>query len=223
MDVRMTNAMFRTIQGDLHAVAGGPAYLRSVLLPGEVALFSSEDPIASFYLVRLSWHWHRYFAFRLPVDGKLFKRPGETLYLASVVLPMGFSCATGFMQAWHRAIALRPPAGLATAVLGLDPRQEVRGDKPYPVSASEGERSSWSIYIDDFLDVTILLAQHARWQDGLVSTNQGTLRLCYSTADVLRNLDKAHTSAREIEHLGYWLEGTDGWYGVGTERHLESA
>ena len=69
--------------------------------------------MASFYLVQMPRVWHRYFTFRMLVTACALNLDMDgRVYVTSVVLPMGFSCATGFMQAWHRRIALYPPSSL---------------------------------------------------------------------------------------------------------------
>ena len=67
MDVRMANALFQIIDGDLGCLAGGPSMLRATILPGETALFSAEDLVVSFYLAQMPRVWHRYFTFRMQV------------------------------------------------------------------------------------------------------------------------------------------------------------
>ena len=100
--------------------------------------------------------WHRWFSFEKSVSAAApgLAGPGR-VRICAVVLPMGFTSATGFMQAWHRSVVLHNRVGGA-AGSELDGRTEVRGDRPFPLSASSGERSGWSIYIDDFLDITFL-------------------------------------------------------------------
>ena len=54
----------------------------------------------------------------------------------------------------ERCSSAQPFGNVSQAV--LDPRTEVRGDRPFPLSASSGNRDGWSIYVDDFLDISIL-------------------------------------------------------------------
>ena len=218
----MTNALFQCLEGDLPSIAAGPAYLRALILPGEAALFSAEDLIASFYLVKMPLEWHRWFTFRLPVKARDLGLDWDgDVYLATVVLPMGFSCATGFMQAWHRRLALFPPSSLCEWHAGLPAHLEVRGDRPFPLSAADGERSGWSIYIDDFLEMQVLMELVASAREGMVSSHQGTIRISYSDSGVPRNEPKTVQSASLTEHVGYLPDGKSGWVGITTFRLLE--
>ena len=49
MDVRRTNSLFFQVEGDLHAISGGPSFLRAVRLPEEVMLMSAEDLVVVFF------------------------------------------------------------------------------------------------------------------------------------------------------------------------------
>ena len=99
-------------------------------------LISAEDLVASFYLVRMPLPWHRWFSFEKSVPASAVGVAGRNrVRICSVVLPMGFTSATGFMQAWHRHVVLRPnPLGDVSQAV-LDPQTEVRGDRPFPLSA----------------------------------------------------------------------------------------
>ena len=120
-------------------------------------MISAEDLVASFYLVRMPQPWHLWFSFEKSVSASALGLPGRgRVRICAVVLPMGFTSATGFMQAWHRNVVLRPHPSSESSLAVLDPRTEVRGDRPFPLSAFSGTRDGWSIYIDDFLDISIL-------------------------------------------------------------------
>ena len=157
MDVRTTNSLLLDIDGDMHKLPVGSSILRTVILPHEVAIFNAEDLSVSFYQLSMPTAWHKYFVFRRPVSGAAVGRPDlSECYLAAIVLPMGFKLATGIMQCWHRRLLLGFGARALTAGMGLDPSREHRGDRPFPVSAFEGPRSVWKVYIDDFSDTNIL-------------------------------------------------------------------
>ena len=91
---------FFQVEGDLHAISGGSYFLHTALLPQEVMLISAEDLVASFYLVRMPQPWHRWFSFEKAVSASAFGLPGRgRVRICAVVLPAGFTSATGFMQA----------------------------------------------------------------------------------------------------------------------------
>ena len=58
-------------------------------------------------------------------------------------------------------------------------------------------------------------------REGLVSTNQGTLRRTYAEDDIPRNASKASCSVPAKEHLGYLVDRRQIDIGVRTARLLE--
>ena len=220
MDVRRTNALFHQIAGDLQSISGGPAFMRAVLLEDEVMLISTEDLVASFYLVRMPEKWHRWFAFGKSVSGAVFGLPGR-VRICAVVLPMGFTSATGFMQAWHRNVVLRQAPHLHRHGPGLQREAEIRGDRPFPLSATSRPRSGWSIYIDDFLDISFLRRQELLMSLGHVSAHQASVRATYNADNIPRNASKATTGALCDEHVGYLFDGDRGDISLRQGRLLE--
>ena len=78
----------------------------------------------------------------------------------------------------------------------------MRGDRAYPVSASDGNRSVWKIYVDDFMEMATFPTDQAAARDNLVGTHQGTLRVSYEERTMPRNTGKAHTSDLVMAHVG---------------------
>ena len=143
-------------------------------MPHEAALLSAEDFVASFCLLSQLSLWHRWFTFLTPVRARDvgIDQDGD-VYLAAVVLPMGFSRVTGFMLAWHRQLAFHPPHILRMVDARLPAALVVRGDRAFPLSVSEGSRAAWPIYIDDFCSSARQLAL----RESIVGSYQRTLRL----------------------------------------------
>ena len=99
MDCRATNAVIIRLVDDLNRMPGATALLSLVVLEHEAVLFDAEDLVAAFYLLQLPAAWMPYFTFARPVDGSAIGREAGTLYfVASRVLPMGFSGATALLQ-----------------------------------------------------------------------------------------------------------------------------
>eukprot|EP00973_Karenia_brevis_P010541 1429680-Karenia_brevis.AAC.1 len=70
-------------------------------------------------------------AFNKPVDSALLGlKPSRNVFLCSRVVPMGWVSSTGLIQHVHRNLLLHtlPPE------LSLNPRTELRRDKPMPSS-----------------------------------------------------------------------------------------
>eukprot|EP00971_Amphidinium_carterae_P099943 1976251-Amphidinium_carterae.3 len=59
--------------------------------------------------------WRRYMAISKPIRGELIGRPGETVYIACRVLPMGWISACGVLQHVHRRLLSSIPTSLDPA------------------------------------------------------------------------------------------------------------
>lgn len=63
--------------------------------------------MSCFYLFSIPYEWTKYFAFRKTIKRKVLGGPGdpeEDLYLASRVIPMGWSAAVTVVQHLHREL-----------------------------------------------------------------------------------------------------------------------
>ena len=167
----------------------------------------------------MSW-----FSFKKSVSASAVGVAGrKRVRICSVVLPMGFTSATGFMHAWHRSVVLRPNPSSDGAQAALDAQMEVRGDRPFPLSASSGHRDGWSIYIDDVLDISILQRHELVGSLGAVSGSQSVVRDVYVERSIPRNVPKSTVSSLTDEHVGYLFDGDHGDIGVRPARLLEIA
>jgi hypothetical protein len=92
---------------------------------------------------------------------------------------------------------------------------------PFPVKASSGSRDGWSIYIDDFLDISILQRNELLGRLGLPSRSQSVVRDVYAGRGIPRNAPKSTVSSLTDEHVGYLFDGDNGDIGVRTARLLE--
>lgn len=124
MDFRAANFVHRELPGGVHTLVGPSKWQGFVLDKGEVLVSSGDDLVSSFYLFRIPYAWSRYFAFQkmvqrrtLQVDGD----PDEWVYVASCVLPMGWTAAVTVMQHIHRSISQAPG--------GLPAEREIRRDR----------------------------------------------------------------------------------------------
>ena len=105
--------------------------------------------------------------------------------------------------------------------MDLNPLQEHRGDRPFPVSAFKGPRSAWKVYIDDFSNLTIMpevLLEHVA---GVTSASQRAARGIYQVVNVIRDEGKPKVSVNVTKELGYTFLGREGWLSVSNSRSLE--
>ena len=96
--------------------------------------------------------------------------PSEEVYIASCVLPMGWTAAVTIMQHIHREIALSPG--------GLQKEKEIRRDKQLPRKEPQGNSSFWNLYIDD-LTVMDFIQDESHRLGGSVSDIQAAMQQLY--------------------------------------------
>ena len=121
MNLIPCNGLFALLQGDNHTLPDMSRMQTLILDPEAGATWSSEDLKSCFYLFLLPPAWRPWMAFSRPLD-----IDGRRIWVASRVVPMGWSAATGLVQAAHRQL-LRDltPAG-----------REVRRDRATPCTAA---------------------------------------------------------------------------------------
>eukprot|EP00971_Amphidinium_carterae_P238389 4732541-Amphidinium_carterae.1 len=109
-----------------------------------------------FYLIRLRREWARYFAFNVAYTAEELGvqergNEGSAYYIGAQVIPMGWRCAVGLVQAIHKRLmcARDLPYPLSAQ---LPREREQRADKPLPLLSLRGEqhRRVWQVYIDDY-------------------------------------------------------------------------
>ena len=83
----------------------------------------------------------------------------------------------------------------------------MRGDRPYPVSASDDDRSVWKIYIDDLIEMETFQTERALAKESLIGTRQGTIRVSCEERAIPRSIGKAYTGDLVISHVGCQVEG----------------
>ena len=215
MDFRAANALHRELPGAVASLVGPAKWQGFVLEKGEVLLTSGDDLVSSFYLFKIPYEWSRYFAFRKNVSRRALNVPGdpsEEVYIASCVLPMGWTAAVTIMQHIHRGIALGPGR--------LDPRKEIRTNKQLPRKGPEARSSFWNLYIDD-LTVMDFVQEEAIRLGGSVSDIQCAMQSLYRGRGVPFSQDKSTTMELVAEKLGALVDGVQGTLGVTTKRSLE--
>lgn len=215
MDFRAANALHRELPGAVTSLVGPAKWQGFVLDKGEVLLTSGDDLVSSFYLFKIPYAWSRYFAFRKKITRRALNVPGnpsEEVYIASCVLPMGWTAAVTIMQHIHREIALSPG--------GLQKEKEIRRDKQLPRKEPQGNSSFWNLYIDD-LTVMDFIQDESHRLGGSVSDIQAAMQQLYRRRGVPYSEDKSTTRQPVAEKLGSLVDGVEGTLGVTTKRSLE--
>ena len=217
MDFRCANAVHRMLPGAVESLVGPSKWQGLLLNDSEVLLSSGDDLVACFYLFRIPFSWSRYFSFRKPLSRKSLGLPGnpsEMVYLASQVLPMGWSAAVTVVQHIHRELALKPE--------GLPGPREIHRQRPLPEKQAQADSMFWNLYIDDLTLLEIVetldvgpgkVLDKSRWQR--------TMEQTYRDLGVPFSEDKATSRELVCEKLGALLDGDRGLLGVTTKRSLD--
>ena len=217
MDLRGSNAIMKIIAGDIKTLSGASAFTSVLLEENKVITLSGDDLVSSFYLFKLPKKWHPFLAFEREVSwrGLGVDRDGST-YLASAVLPMGFSSSVGIMQHIHRRLALWQPEDGA----GLPRQLELRKDRALP-DLGEG-CPVWALYLDDSTILRKVDAEMASMLQGKPQKEQIRLRQAYQFWGIPYNAKKAIEEAEAAERLGAYLDGSRGRVGVTVPRLLDN-
>ncbi len=215
MDFRAANMVHRELPGGVHTLVGPSKWQGFVLEKGEVLVSSGDDLVSSFYLFRIPYEWSKYFAFRKMVQRGVLQVPGdpnEWVYVASCVLPMGWTAAVTVMQHIHRSISLVEG--------GLPADREIRRDRRLPRKRGEAEVSFWNLYIDD-LTVLEIIQERALQKGGGLAGLQMAMQSLYDERGVPYSAEKSTSRQLRSEKLGALIDGDEGILGVTTKRVLE--
>ncbi len=91
----------------IRSMTNAACWLRTILLPRQCILWSSNDLSCAFYLLRMPSIWRQFFALRRRVRTEwVGLPPGGFTYITCDVMPMGWLSAVEICQAFHRAVVL---------------------------------------------------------------------------------------------------------------------
>ena len=215
MDFRAANSVHRELPGAVGTLVGPAKWQGFVLGDGEVLVSSGDDLVSSFYLFKVPYAWSCYFAFRKKVSRKALQvsgDPEELVYIASRVLPMGWSAAVTVMQHIHRQMTM--------VSKGLPPAREIRRDLPLPSREAMGASAFWNLYIDD-LTVMEMVQDHCLAGGCTKSALQDAMRQVYRDREVPISQEKSSTRVMVSEKLGALVDGDRGTLSVTTKKQLE--
>ena len=148
MNLVPLNGIAAPLQGDVETLPMWSLMTPFFLQPGEQLLISSEDVRCFFYTMSVPSCWSKYMAFNKLVPDECLPESlkGQDVYLASQVLPMGFSNSVSLAQHVHRNLALW--SGACSEDDGLEtnlPQGKIRKDKACSVA-----NPNWRIYLDNY-------------------------------------------------------------------------
>ena len=207
----------RMLPGAVDSLVGPSKWQGLTLNPNEFLVASGDDLVACFYLFRIPFSWSRYFAFRKPISRGalgLPGDPGELVYLASQVLPMGWAAAVTVVQHIHRGLALRDD--------GLPEEREIHRQRPLPEKGFQEDGMFWNLYIDD---LTLLEVVNSLEVDssGKIKRSvwQEKMEQIYEALGVPYSKEKASSREMICEKLGALLDGKTGRLGITTKRAID--
>lgn len=151
MDFRAANSLHRMLPGDVESLVGPSKWQGISLGRDQVLVTSGDDLVACFYLFKLPFSWSRYFTFRKPVRRSVLGLegpPDSLVYIASQVMPMGWSAAVTVMQHIHRSMALDEKT--------LPLEREIHRQKPLPETITRTDSAFWNLYLDDLTVMEVL-------------------------------------------------------------------
>ena len=174
--------------------------------PTQCLLVSSEDVKCFFYTLAVPPCWVKYLAFNRLVPNLALPPhlQGRRVYLASVVLPMGFLNSVSLAQHVHRNLVLANNM----AEQGQEPNapeHELRKDRPFPSGSS-----LWRVYLDNYdllekVEFTEMVAKKDSLAPGVLA-----LRQEYERWEVPRNFKKSVQRSPMTEVQGATVDGVAG-------------
>eukprot|EP00438_Fugacium_kawagutii_P003348 Skav236156 [mRNA] locus=scaffold436:191685:195386:- [translate_table: standard] len=203
MNLIPLNGLCRGLSGDVDTLPAWSSMNPFFLQPTECLLVSSEDIRCFFYTMSVPPTWVKYLAFNKPVPQEVVptSMKGETVYLASVVLPMGFLNSVSLAQHVHRTLVSR--SSLHDDFGGCNPPQEeIRKDRPLPSS-----NNTWRVYLDNYdllekVKATSMIADEGTCPPGVLA-----LRHEYEQWGIPRNVKKAVERSTRCELQGATVDG----------------
>ena len=175
----------------------------------ENLLVSSEDVKCFFYTMSVPETWIKFLAFNKAVPDDVLPEHlvGNTVYLASKVLPMGFLNSVSLAQHVHRNLVSWGGVshGAATGISCNLPEAELRKDRPM----SSGS-SSWRVYLDNYDLLEKVKATEMTGLEGSCPAGILALRQEYEVWGVPRNTKKAVQRSSRCELQGATVDGVAG-------------
>ena len=206
MNLVPLNSLCRPMSGDVDTLPAWSGMSPFFIQPTQCLLVSSEDVKCFFYTLAVPPCWVKYLAFNRLVPNLALPPhlQGRRVYLASVVLPMGFLNSVSLAQHVHRNLVLANNM----AEQGQEPNapeHELRKDRPFPSGSS-----LWRVYLDNYdllekVEFTEMVAKKDSLAPGVLA-----LRQEYERWEVPRNFKKSVQRSPMTEVQGATVDGVAG-------------
>ena len=208
MNLIPLNALCKPLAGDVDTLPSWGTMSPLFLQPSERLVVSSEDVKCFFYTMRVPPCWVKYLAFNKLVPDEVLPvhLQGRRVYIASLVLPMGFLNSVSLAQHVHRNLVgwsrdHHPElAGEHNA-----PEQELRKDRSFTVSSAP-----WRVYLDNYDLLEKVQATELTLIEGTVAPGVLALRHEYEKWEVPRNEKKSVQRSLRCEMQGAIIDGERG-------------
>lgn len=203
MNLVPLNSLCRPMSGDVDTLPAWSGMSPFFLQPSQNLLVSSEDVKCFFYTLSVPLCWVKYLAFnRLVPDAALPEAlQGKRVYLASIVLPMGFLNSVSLAQHVHRNLVMNPPQG-NTAGGSNPPEQELRKDRTFVAGDS-----LWRVYLDNYELLEKVEKTNMVELEGSLAPGVLALREQYERWNVPRNFKKSVQRSTKAEVQGATVDG----------------
>ena len=206
MNLIPLNSLCRPMSGDVDTLPAWSGMSPFFIQPSQCLLVSSEDVKCFFYTLSLPSCWVKFLAFnkRVPDHVLPLHLQGRTVYLASLVLPMGFLNSVSLAQHVHRNLALAARGDGAEEPCNA-PERELRKDRPFASGSSV-----WRIYLDNYDLLEKVEATEMVDMQGTCAPGVLALRQEYQRWEVPRNLKKSVERSSKCEVQGATVDGVAG-------------
>ena len=206
MNLIPLNSLCRPMSGDVDTLPAWSGMSPFFIQPSQCLLVSSEDVKCFFYTLSLPPCWVKFLAFnkKVPNHALPLHLQGRTVYLASLVLPMGFLNSVSLAQHVHRNLALAAQGNGAGEPCNASER-ELRKDRPFASGSSV-----WRIYLDNYDLLEKVEATEMVDMQGTCAPGVLALRQEYQRWEVPRNLKKSVERSSKCEVQGATVDGGRG-------------
>eukprot|EP00435_Cladocopium_sp_Y103_P064326 s581_g26.t1 len=202
MNLVPLNSLCLPMNGDVHTLPSWGGMSPFFLQPTQNLLVTSEDVKCFFYTMSVPSTWVKYLAFNKPVPQAVLPGhlQGKLVYLASLVLPMGFLNSVSLAQHVHRNLVLASGGGQVNA-----PEAELRKDRSFTSSSTP-----WRVYLDNYDLLEKVEATQMTQVEGSQAPGVMALRQEYEKWEVPRNVKKAVQRSAKAELQGAIVDGVAG-------------
>ena len=201
MNLVPLNSLCLPLSGDVQTLPSWSGMSPFFLQPSQNLLITSEDVKCFFYTMAVPPAWVKYLAFNKEVPDMVLPTElrGRRVYLASLVLPMGFLNSVSLAQHVHRNLVL---ASGGDSLEVNAPEAEIRKDRAFTTA-----NPSWRVYLDNYdllekVEATSMVEVQGTSAPGVLS-----LRNEYEKWEVPRNVKKSVSRQPKAELQGATVDG----------------